>query len=102
MPAKPDIGYRAINALIGPDVDVPRLTMRVKLNGAPIAEFATDDMAFGVARYIHKIARYITPYPGDVIWMGADSPTKDMMGGDVVEAEIDGIGVLRNPVVNEG
>lgn len=94
--------FKPMGPWIETDVDLPRLTTRVKLNGALVAEFATNDMVFGVARYIHEITRYITLYPGDVIWMGADSPTKDMIGGDVVEVEIDGIGVLRNPVVNEG
>jgi hypothetical protein len=47
-------------------------------------------------------SKYITMYPGDVLWMGAEAPTLDMRHGDVVEVEIGNIGVLRNPVVTEG
>ena len=53
---------------------------------------------FGVATTIAEITRYITLVPGDVIWMGTDDPTLDMVPGDTVEVEIDGIGVLRNPL----
>jgi 2-keto-4-pentenoate hydratase/2-oxohepta-3-ene-1,7-dioic acid hydratase in catechol pathway len=43
----------------------------------------------------------VTMHPGDVIWMGAETPTLDMRNGDVVEAEIGNIGVVRNSVVAE-
>jgi len=39
--------------------------------------------------------------PGDVVWMGTDDPTLDMVPGQVVEVELDGIGALRNPVEME-
>ena len=55
----------------------------------------------GVARTIADISKYITLHPGDVVWMGTDEPTLDMVPGDVVEVEINGLGVLRNPVVAE-
>jgi 2-keto-4-pentenoate hydratase/2-oxohepta-3-ene-1,7-dioic acid hydratase in catechol pathway len=83
------------------DVDLESLVTRVRLNDRQIAEFATNDMVFGVARYISEITKFITLWPGDVIWMGANSPTADMVPGDVVEIEINGIGVLRSPVVAE-
>jgi 2-keto-4-pentenoate hydratase/2-oxohepta-3-ene-1,7-dioic acid hydratase in catechol pathway len=84
------------------DVELGKLVTRVRLNGTQVAEFATNSMIFGVERYISEITKYITLWPGDVIWMGAESPTKDMVAGDTVEVEIDGIGVLRNPIVAEG
>jgi 2-keto-4-pentenoate hydratase/2-oxohepta-3-ene-1,7-dioic acid hydratase in catechol pathway len=83
------------------DVDLESLTTRVRLNSTVVAEFRTNDMVFGVARYISAMTRYLTLYPGDVIWMGADSPTRDMVPGDEIEVEIDGIGVLRNRVIAE-
>jgi len=47
------------------------------------------------------MTRYVTLQPGDVIWMGTDGESEDMKAGDVVEVEISGIGVLRNPVTRE-
>jgi 2-keto-4-pentenoate hydratase/2-oxohepta-3-ene-1,7-dioic acid hydratase in catechol pathway len=45
------------------------------------------------------MSRYVTLYPGDVIWMGTDGTAPDLKSGDAVEVEISGIGTLRNPFV---
>ncbi|MEC9167427.1 MAG: fumarylacetoacetate hydrolase family protein [Pseudomonadota bacterium] len=55
-----------------------------------------------MARYISAMSRYLTLYPGDVIWMGAEGDAENMVPGDVCEVEISGIGTLSNPVVAEG
>ena len=56
-------------------------------------------MVFGIARRPSRRSRsYITLVPGDVLWMGTDDPTLDMVAGDEVEVAITGIGTLRNPV----
>lgn len=49
----------------------------------------------------YAMSQYLTLYPGDVLSMGTDGATENMKDGDVVEVEITGIGVLRNPVVRE-
>ena len=77
------------------------LVTKVRLNGKEVSNFPTNDMIFGVEATIAAITRYITLYPGDMIWMGTDEPTLDMVAGDVVEVEITGLGVLKNPVVAE-
>ena len=64
-------------------------------------QFNTGTMIFDTATYISEIIRYITLYPGDIIWMGTEGATEDMKPGDVVEIEIGGIGTLRNYVVAE-
>ena len=51
------------------------------------------------AHYIAAITKYITLHPGDVIWMGTDGTSPDLVDGDVVEVELTGLGVLRNPFV---
>jgi 2-keto-4-pentenoate hydratase/2-oxohepta-3-ene-1,7-dioic acid hydratase in catechol pathway len=56
-------------------------------------------MLFGVARFIAEMTRYLTLHPGDVIWMGTEGASTDLQPGDTVEVEIDGIGVLSNPVI---
>ena len=58
-------------------------------------------MIFGVEHYISVMTKYLTLYPGDMIWMGTDGATQNMKPGDVVDIEITGIGVLSNPVVAE-
>jgi 2-keto-4-pentenoate hydratase/2-oxohepta-3-ene-1,7-dioic acid hydratase in catechol pathway len=45
------------------------------------------------------MTKYLTLYPGDVIWMGTDGTSPDLVHGDVVEVELTGLGVLRNRFV---
>jgi 2-keto-4-pentenoate hydratase/2-oxohepta-3-ene-1,7-dioic acid hydratase in catechol pathway len=47
------------------------------------------------------MTKYLTLYPGDVLWMGTEGATANMKHGDVCEIEISSIGTLRNPVVRE-
>jgi 2-keto-4-pentenoate hydratase/2-oxohepta-3-ene-1,7-dioic acid hydratase in catechol pathway len=91
--------FKPMGPWIETDVDLDAMSTTVRLNGTVVSTFDTNDMVFGVAATISEITRYITLYPGDVIWMGTDDPTLDMVAGDMVEVEISGIGVLRNPVV---
>jgi 2-keto-4-pentenoate hydratase/2-oxohepta-3-ene-1,7-dioic acid hydratase in catechol pathway len=80
-------------------VDLEAMQTRVSVNGRETTRFATNAMLFGVATYIATITRYVTLYPGDVIWMGTDGTSPDLAAGDVVEVAISGIGSLRNRFV---
>ncbi|HEX6209263.1 MAG TPA: fumarylacetoacetate hydrolase family protein [Methylomirabilota bacterium] len=83
----------------GLDPDALRVTIR--LNGREMYSYAVQDAIFGVRQFISRMSQYLTLHPGDVLWMGTDGPTENMKDGDLVEVEIPGIGVLRNPVVRE-
>ena len=83
-----------------PDLDKMRTIVRV--NGRVMAEFKTNNMIHGIAAYIQAMTKYLTLYPGDVLWMGTDLVPERIKHADVVEVEITGIGVLRNPVMREG
>lgn len=84
------------------------LHIQTRLNGATVQDAATDDMVFGVARLISILSEAITLSPGDIIVSGtpagvgiARNPPLFMKHGDVCEVEIEGIGILRNPVKDE-
>ena len=69
----------------------------------------TADMISSVAETISLLTACLTLEPGDVIVMGtpagvgqARTPPVWMKPGDIVEIEIQGIGLLRNPIVDEG
>jgi 2-keto-4-pentenoate hydratase/2-oxohepta-3-ene-1,7-dioic acid hydratase in catechol pathway len=47
---------------------------------------------------VSYVSRYVTLVPGDIIYTGTPGTTKAMKPGDVFEVEIEGVGVLRNPV----
>jgi len=77
------------------------LVTKVRLNGKELIAFQTNHMVFGVVDFLVAMTRYLTLYPGDVLWMGTEGATENMKHGDVCEIEITGIGTLRNPVVRE-
>ena len=91
--------FKPMGPWIETDVNLDALVTTVRLNGKEVSRFKTNDMIFGIAEYISVMTRNLTLYPGDVIWMGTDDPTLDMVAGDTVEIGIEGIGSLRNPVV---
>jgi 2-keto-4-pentenoate hydratase/2-oxohepta-3-ene-1,7-dioic acid hydratase in catechol pathway len=91
--------FKPMGPWIETEVDLESLETRVRVNGRETTRFRTNDMLFGVATYISTISRYVTLYPGDVLWMGTDGTSPDLQAGDTVEVEIAGIGTLRNPFV---
>ena len=93
--------FKPMGPWIETDADPTTMETTVRLNGATVSQFDTNKMVFGIATYIAAMTRYLTLYPGDVIWMGTDGATENMEGGDMVEVEISGVGTLSNPVVAE-
>lgn len=84
------------------------LSIQSRLNGEIMQDDNTSNMIFGVAETIATITEGMTLEPGDVIAMGTPegvgfgrTPPVYMKHGDVIEIEIEGIGVLRNPVQDE-
>jgi 2-keto-4-pentenoate hydratase/2-oxohepta-3-ene-1,7-dioic acid hydratase in catechol pathway len=94
--AKNSDTFKPMGPWIETDVDLEALSTRVRVNGVETTHFRTNAMVFSVPTYIATITRYVTLYPGDVIWMGTDGSSPDLKSGDVVEVEITGIGTLRN------
>jgi 2-keto-4-pentenoate hydratase/2-oxohepta-3-ene-1,7-dioic acid hydratase in catechol pathway len=91
--------YKPMGPWIETDVDLPSLVTRVWIDDALKTEFRTNNMLHGVAQYISEMSRYLTLYPGDILWMGTEAPTSDIHEGETVKIEIEGIGTLVNPVV---
>jgi 2-keto-4-pentenoate hydratase/2-oxohepta-3-ene-1,7-dioic acid hydratase in catechol pathway len=91
--------FKPMGPWIETDVDLDTMQTIIRRNGREDLRFKTNDMIFGIAHYIATMTRYLTLFPGDVIWMGTDGTSPDLVDGDVVEVELTGIGVLRNPFV---
>jgi 2-keto-4-pentenoate hydratase/2-oxohepta-3-ene-1,7-dioic acid hydratase in catechol pathway len=79
-------------------LDYGNLMLRTRLNGEVVQEQSTSDLIFDCPTVVSWISRAVTLTPGDVIYTGTPGATKPMKPGDVVEVEIEGVGVLRNPV----
>lgn len=84
------------------------LRIQTRLNGQVMQSATTADMIFPVDETIALLAECMTLDPGDVIVMGTPggvgqsrNPPVWMQAGDVVEIDIERIGVLRNPIVDE-
>ena len=86
--------------------DPQNLHAQLKVNGAVKQDFNTGDMIFDIPATIAFISRIMTLEPGDIIATGTSAGVGDSQGiyltaGDLVEGEIERIGVLRNRVVEE-
>ena len=89
------------------EIDDPQnLKLITRVNGEVMQDSNTSEMIFGVAELISFCSHSFTLEPGDIILTGTPwgcgefmDPQRSLKGGDVVECEIEGIGVLRNPVV---
>ena len=77
------------------------LHCKITLSGQVVEEYDIATAIFGVRTYISEMSRYLTLYPGDVLWMGTEGATENMKDGEIIEIEISDIGLLRNPVVRE-
>lgn len=88
-------------------VDDPQnLKLTTKVNGELVQDSNTSEMIFGVAELISFCSQSFTLEAGDVILTGTPwgcgefmEPQRSLKHGDVVEVEVAGVGVLRNPVV---
>ncbi len=96
--------------LVTPDElpDPHNLGIRLRLNGQTMQDSSTSQLIFGVDELIAYLSQIVTLEPGDLIFTGtppgvgmARKPPVWLKPGDVVEVEIDGLGILRNSVVAE-
>jgi 2-keto-4-pentenoate hydratase/2-oxohepta-3-ene-1,7-dioic acid hydratase in catechol pathway len=71
----------------------------MRVNGEVRQKDNTRSMTFSVPYLISWLSRYHTLYPGDVISTGTPEGMKPVVPGDVMEVEVEKIGVLRNKVV---
>lgn len=87
---------------LGPSIvtglDYNDLLVQSRVNGEVRQSQRTRDMLFDVETMVSYISQFITLFPGDVLYTGTPAQTRAMQPGDVVEVEIEGIGILRNPV----
>lgn len=86
--------------------DARNLRLTTRVNGETMQEGSSADMLFGVAETIAYLSRILTLEPGDLISMGTPAgvgagrtPPMFLRAGDILETEVEGIGVLRNEIV---
>lgn len=80
-------------------LDPADLRIATRVNGVVKQDSSTRDLIFDVPALIAFVSDHMTLEIGDVISTGTPAGVGNLAPGDVVEVEIEGIGVLRNPVV---
>lgn len=77
------------------------LRIKCRLNGKTVQDSNTRQMIFPIPEIVAFVSKNFTLMPGDIIATGTPSGVGRIKDGDVVEVEIEGIGILRNPVIEE-
>lgn len=90
---------------LGPAIEteldpLEQLAVICRVNGEVRQAGFTSDMVFGVAEILEYVTAVMTLLPGDVILTGTPAGVSRVVPGDVMEVEIDGVGVLQNRVVS--
>jgi len=87
--------------------DAQQLPVRLRVNGVTKQEANTNLMIFSIRQIIAILSRGMTLEPGDIIATGTPSgvgfarnPPEFLKAGDVVETEVEGVGMMRNVVIS--
>jgi 2-keto-4-pentenoate hydratase/2-oxohepta-3-ene-1,7-dioic acid hydratase in catechol pathway len=101
MRAKSIDTFAPLGPCIETDLDPGKVELHTRINGEVVQHANTADLIFDVPFLVSYISSWITLLPGDVIYTGTPGTTSAMRDGDVVEVDLAGIGILRNPVKAE-
>ena len=89
--------------IVPPEIlgDPGNLSIKTRLNGKTVQSSRTSMMIFSIPKIISYVSRQFTLNKGDLIFTGTPAGVGPLEDGDVVEVEIEKIGILANPVINE-
>jgi len=90
--------FAPLGPCINTDLDPTNLRVQSRVNGETKQDSNTSDLLFSVASLVTYIAQGVTLRPGDCIFSGTPAGIGALSPGDTVEIEVEGVGVLRNPV----
>jgi 2-keto-4-pentenoate hydratase/2-oxohepta-3-ene-1,7-dioic acid hydratase in catechol pathway len=96
--AKASDGFGPVGPYLVTGVNYDDLLLQTRLNGQVVQSQRTKDLIFNSSEIVSYISRYVTLNPGDVIFTGTPGTTRQMKAGDVVEVELENVGVVRNKV----
>ena len=94
--------FGPVGPVMARGVDYNDLLLQTRVNGEVMQSQRTKDLIFGPEFLVSYISRYVTLEPGDLIFTGTPGSTSAMQPGDVVEVELEHVGVLRNTIGQKG
>ena len=93
--------FMPIGPVIVDDVDPTALHIESRLNGVVKQSSNTSNLVFNTHYLVSYLSSIMTLYPQDIIMTGTPGGISPMAVGDTIEIEIEGIGILTNPIVAE-
>lgn len=93
--------FAPIGPVITDEIDPECASIKTCLNGKTVQQSNTEKFIFPLGEIFEFVTRFTTLEPGDILTTGTPEGVGPMVHGDVVEITIDGIGTLRNTVVDE-
>lgn len=97
--AKASDTFGPVGPTIAHGVDPDDVRVETRVNGEVRQSERTSDLLFDVSAIVSYVSRYVTLEPGDLVFTGTPGTTRALQEGDVVEVEVEGVGVLRNTLV---
>ena len=97
--AKASDTFGPVGPFIVNGLDYGNLMVQTRVNGEVRQSASSADLIFGIPTIVSYVSRYVTLFPGDLIFTGTPGTTQAMVPGDIVEVEIEGVGILSNQVV---
>ena len=92
-------GFNSVGPVLQTGLDYKNLTLTARLNGEVRQNGNTSKMIHDYEKLVSYISKYFVLNPGDLIWSGTIGTSEQLKVGDVYEVEIDGVGVLRNTII---
>jgi 2-keto-4-pentenoate hydratase/2-oxohepta-3-ene-1,7-dioic acid hydratase in catechol pathway len=83
-------------------LDYDNLDLKLRVNGETLQDTNTSLLIHGIAKTVSFLSHHTTLEPGDLIYTGTPGTTTALAPGDIVEVELEGVGILKNPVVKKG
>ena len=94
--------FGPVGPVMARGVDYNDLLLQTRVNGQVLQSQRTRDLLFDSAYLVSYASRYVTLEAGDMIFTGTPGATSAMQPGDVVEIELEHVGVLRNTIGAKG
>jgi len=92
-------GFNSVGPVLVTGLDYKNLNLTARLNGEVRQRGNTSKMIHGFEEMVAYVSKYFILEPGDLIWSGTVGTSETLHVGDVFEVEIEGVGILKNKVI---
>jgi len=87
-----------LGPVIATGLNYKNLLVQSRLNGKVMQSQSTKDHIHDLEAIVSHVSQTVTLYPGDLIYTGTPGTTSSMQLGDIIEIEVEGVGILKNTI----